>query len=93
MSECDEPGNCPKCADPSPRAILRAPNFFCMPADKRKARATNERSANAPVTLDRYKGSHGPGRGCCSAKPSRLVRKARSGTKSFPTARPWMISH
>ncbi len=94
MSECDEPGDCPKCASASPRAILRAPNFFGMPADKRKAIAVNERSANAPNTLDQYKASHGPGCGCCSGnKSARLVTKTRSGAKGFPTARPWMISH
>ncbi len=94
MSECDEPSDCPKCASASPRAILRAPNFFCMPADRRKAIAVNERSANAPKTLDQYKASHAPGCGCCSGKkPARLVTKTRSGVKGFPTARPWMISH
>ena len=55
--------------------------------------AINERSAHAPKTLAEYKASHGPGCGCCSTKPSRLVRKTKSGAKSFPTARPWMISH
>ncbi len=56
--------------------------------------ATNERSANAPKTLGEYKASHGPGCGCCSSKkPARLVKQTRSGAKSFPTARPWMISH
>jgi hypothetical protein len=64
-----------------------------MPADKRKAIAVNERSVHAPKTLDQYKASHGPGCGCCSTKPSRLVNETRSGAKSFPTARPWMISH
>jgi putative FmdB family regulatory protein len=93
MSECDAPQDCPRCESSSPRAILRAPNFFCMPAERRKAHATNERSANAPKTLGEYKTSHGPGCGCCSTKPSRLVKKTRSGAKSFPTARPWMISH
>jgi putative FmdB family regulatory protein len=93
MAECDAPGDCPKCASSSPRAILRAPNFFCMSSDKRKAHATNERSANAPKTVGEYKASHGPGCGCCSGKPSRLVKKTKGGAKSFPTARPWMISH
>jgi hypothetical protein len=93
MSECDEPQDCPQCAGLSPRAILTAPNFFCMPSDKRKAYATNERSANAPKTLDQYKASHGPSCGCCSGKKSRLVTKTKSGAKGFPTARPWMISH
>ena len=40
----------------SPRVILTAPSFFCMPSDKRKALATNERSANAPKTLGRVQG-------------------------------------
>ncbi len=94
MSECDDPQDCPRCETTSPRVILTAPNFFCMPADKRKAIATNERSAHAPKTLGEYKASHGPGCGCCSSgKPSRLIRKTKSGAKSFPTARPWMISH
>ncbi|MEH2514397.1 putative FmdB family regulatory protein [Nitrobacteraceae bacterium AZCC 1564] len=93
MSECDDPQDCPHCATESRRVILTAPHFACMPADRRKAHATNERSANAPKTLNEYKASHGPGCGCCSGKASRLVTKTRSGAKGFPTARPWMISH
>jgi putative FmdB family regulatory protein len=93
MSECDAPQDCPQCAGVSPRAILTAPNFFCLSSDKRKAHATNERSANAPRTVDQYRASHGPRCGCCSTKPSRLVTKTKSGAKGFPTARPWMISH
>jgi putative FmdB family regulatory protein len=93
MAECDAPLACPQCAGVSPRVILTAPNFSCMTAASRKAHATNERSASAPKTLGEYKASHGPGCGCCSTKPSRLVKQTRSGAKSFPTARPWMISH
>jgi putative FmdB family regulatory protein len=93
MAECDEPDDCPACGTRAPRVILTAPHFSCLPASTRKARATNERSAHAPKTLGEYKASHGPGCGCCSGKPSRLVDKTRSGAKSFPTARPWMISH
>ena len=61
MAECDAPQDCPQCDGKSPRVILTAPNFFCMPSDRRKAHATNERSANAPKTLDQYKASHGAG--------------------------------
>jgi putative FmdB family regulatory protein len=93
MAECDSPQDCPTCANSSPRAILKAPNFSCMSSDRRKAYATNERSANAPKTIGEYKASHGAGCGCCSGKPSPLVKKTRGGAKSFPTARPWMISH
>ena len=93
MAECDAPQDCPQCEGESPRVILTAPNFFCMPSDKRKAHATNERSANAPKTVDQYKASHGAGLRLLLDKPSRLVKKTSSGAKSFPTARPWMISH
>ena len=106
MAECDDPQACPNCESSSPRVILTAPNFFCMPSETRKAHAVNERSTHAPQTLAQYKASHGPGCGCCSTgrnssdmnssdkkKPARLVTKTRSGAKGFPTARPWMISH
>jgi putative FmdB family regulatory protein len=94
MSECDDPQDCPQCESTSPRVILTAPNFFCMPSDRRTAIATNERSAHAPKTVAEYKASHGAGCGCCSGnKPARPVAKTRSGAKGFPTARPWMISH
>jgi putative FmdB family regulatory protein len=93
MAECDAPQDCPNCESTSRRVILTAPNFFSLPADKRKAHAVNERSANAPKTSSEFKASHGASCGCCSAKPSRLVKKNNGGGKSFPTARPWMISH
>jgi len=93
MSECADPQACPQCSGGAPRVILTAPNFACMSADERKARAVNERSAHAPKTLDQYRASHRPGCGCCSGKLSRAVAKTKTGAKSFPTARPWMISH
>ena len=75
--------------------ILTAPAFFCMPSDKRKAIATNERSAHAPKTLGEYKASHGPG--AVAVQPEEEAGAAddqdASGAKGFPTARPWMISH
>jgi putative FmdB family regulatory protein len=94
MSECDDPQACPRCETSSPRVILTAPNFCCMPAEKRKAHAVNEKSGHAPKTLAEYKAAHAPGCGCCTGKkPARLMTKTRSGAKGFPTARPWMISH
>ena len=93
MADYQLPCDCPDCAAPAPRVMLTAPNFACMPANERKARSINERSAHAPKTLDQYKASHAPGCGCCSGRPSRLVTKTKSGAKGFPTARPWMISH
>jgi putative FmdB family regulatory protein len=94
MSEFEMPQPCETCGATSPRVILTAPNFSCLPASTRVAHATNERSRSAPKTLAEYKASHGPGCGCCSGKkPARLMTKTKSGAKGFPTARPWMISH
>ncbi|MEO1363845.1 MAG: zinc ribbon domain-containing protein, partial [Pseudomonadota bacterium] len=39
--------------------------------------------------------SHGPNCSCCSGgstRPSKTLHHA-DGSKSFPTKRPWMISH
>ena len=100
MALCDLPQACPQCELESPRVILTAPNFLCMPAGRREAHATNERSSHAPQTLDQYKAKvqkakHGAGCGCCAPgkKPALLMTKSKSGTVGFPTARPWMISH
>jgi hypothetical protein len=67
--------------------------FYVLRRPVLVAIAAAARSANAPKTLGEYKASHGAGCGCCSGKPSRPVKKTRSRAKSFPTARPWMISH
>jgi putative FmdB family regulatory protein len=93
MAQCDEPVECPQCRTPSPRAFLNAPRLACMPTGRRLALATNERSSHAPKTLGEYRATHGAGCTCCRAKPGRTVRQAENGAKSFPSARPWMISH
>jgi putative FmdB family regulatory protein len=94
MAECDDPQICPRCDISSPRVILTAPNFSCMPAEKRKAHAVNEKSRHAPKALAEYKAAHASGCSCCSGKISaRQMTRTKSGAKGFPTARPWMISH
>jgi len=94
MAECDLPQDCPHCEASSPRVILTAPNFFCMPSDRRRAHAANEKSRHAPQTLAEYKSKHGPGCGCCSGnKPARMMTRTKGGAMGFPTSRPWMISH
>jgi hypothetical protein len=64
-----------------------------MPTDSPEAGAANESSVHAPKTVDEDKVSHGLGCGCCPTKSSRQQKQTKSGAKSFPTARPWMISH
>ena len=93
MAECELPHECPDCAVSARRVLLTAPHCSSVSADVRRAHATNERSANAPKGLAEYKAAHPSGCGCCSGKPSRLVKRGKNGSKSFPTGRPWMISH
>ena len=88
MVEFADPQPCPGCGEASPRMILTAPGLAMMDGGRRRASATNERSANAPQRSS-ASGRHAPGCGCCStAKPA-----APAAAKSFPAARPWMISH
>ena len=86
MAEYALPKDCPGCGQPTPRALLRVPSLAMMSAGQRTAHATNERSAHAPRLSS--PGQHRPGCSCCSpakAKPA--------AAKSFPSQRPWMISH
>jgi len=89
ISEYELPSDCPKCEASAPRVMLTAPHCSTVSAQTRIAHATNERSAESPRTL----WSHGDGCSCCSGRSSRLLKRGKRGTKSFPTSRPWMISH
>lgn len=89
MAECEAPHDCPGCGGAAPRAYLAAPRLGLMDSGRRRAHAVNERSAHAP----RQSGSHGPGCACCSGAKSGRTRKGPDGAKSFPSSRPWMISH
>lgn len=86
MSAFDLPGDCPGCGAEAPRVLLTAPALANMNSVRRIAASTNERSSNEP----RSSKAHGPGCGCCSG---RKLKAPSSAAKSFPSARPWMISH
>jgi putative FmdB family regulatory protein len=91
MAECADPLVCPDCGASSARAFLRAPAIACSDAGSRKAMALNERARNEPKLAS----NHRAGCGCCTgpkgAKPG--AAHAVAAAKSFPSARPWMISH
>jgi putative FmdB family regulatory protein len=93
MSEYELPLQCPECMENAPRVILTAPHFSTLSAGRRLAHATNEKSAHAPKTSAEFNAAHGPACSCCSGKSSRLVKRGKDGSKSFPSSRPWMISH
>ena len=61
----------------APRVILTAPNFFCMPSDKRKAHATNERSCQRAENRRRIQGlaRRRAAAAARSTKPSRLIKQ------------------
>ena len=88
MAESGDPQPCPSCGGAAPRQIT-ACNFSSMSSATRLAHATNERSAHAP----KRGAGHGAGCACCSGKPSRSLSTSADGGKSFPSKRPWMISH
>jgi putative FmdB family regulatory protein len=90
MAEYEMPSPCPDCAAAAPRVILTAPRASTLAAETRRAHATNERSANAPRSSSSMRGKHGAGCSCCGGGSA---KKGKNGLKSFPSSRPWMISH
>ncbi len=87
MADYDKPAPCDTCGAPSPRAILSAPALAMMDGGARQGMAINELSRHEP----RRGAAHPSGCGCC--KPSARTAAAAGAAKSFPNARPWMISH
>ena len=83
MAECDAPQDCPQCESESPRVILTAPAFFCMPSDKRKAHATNERSAQRAQDARPVQGLAWPRLRLLfrSKKPARLMTKTKAAPR------------
>ena len=71
-----------------PGRSSRRPALAMMESGARKGLATNERSRHEPR---RSAGAHPSGCGCCG--PSKRMTAASGAAKSFPNARPWMISH
>lgn len=84
--------DCPACGKPAERAFISVPFIASMDSARRVAHATNEKARHEPK---RGGSAHGPGCSCCgsSGKKGRSTLVRPDGSKSFPAARPWMISH
>lgn len=97
MQESDQPHQCPNCGHLSPRIIRIAPELLDMPADKKAAHETNERSRHEPqfsTSARREEDEeHKQGCGCSQKKPGSKLFFTAEGDKMFPSMRPWMISH
>ena len=80
--------------------FVSAPRLACTSPEQRRAHDTNERARHEPRrSRDVAEGSyarmrHPSGCGCCSGASKRgSTVTAPNGAKTFPTKRPWMISH
>jgi len=91
MAAFREPCACPECGAAAPRVLVTAPRLATPDRGRIKAHAVNERSADSPLKLS----EHGAGCSCCSggSKKARPTMLRPDGARSFPSARPWMISH
>ena len=90
MAEYDQPHPCPGCGAFAPRVLLTVPALAMMDGARRIAMATNERNSHAPRRAEK---SHGSNCTCCGGLNSGRTRHGKDGSKSFPSARPWMVSH
>ncbi|UTF60026.1 zinc ribbon domain-containing protein [Gilvimarinus sp. DA14] len=103
MDKSADPAPCPVCAASCARVIMVSPKLLDMAPANREAHARNEKSRDKPTfstpesraeQLARREHKHGKGCGC-GDKPIRQshVVYTADGSKVFPSARPWMISH
>jgi len=87
--------DCPGCGAPLTRLIATPPQLGSTRRVSLAASARNERAQHRPG-LASQREAHPAGCGCCSGqargRPSK-TRTAADGSKAFPSARPWMISH
>jgi putative FmdB family regulatory protein len=94
----NDPAQCPDCGTASPRVFVSAPRLACVSSYTRMAMDTNERARHEPRSSRDTDGSYGrmrhpAGCGCCSTSKKATTVRAPDGAKSFPSKRPWMISH
>jgi hypothetical protein len=90
---------CPRTVRRAAQSAARDPDVapLCHDAGCKAAGRCNHRThraVHAPQSLASLKTSHSAGWACCAGKSSHhMTRRGKDGSKSFPTAGPWMISH
>jgi len=95
ISQRDEPAICPDCGDLAPRVMVAAPRLRLLEASTRYAMDVNETARHEPRRSGDYaRLRHPSGCGCCNTSTRKKATvTAPNGAKSFPSKRPWMISH
>lgn len=93
----NEPAICPDCSEVCPRVFVSAPRLALLASTTRSAMDINERASHEPKSSRDYaRLKHPSGCGCCSTSGSSrrgATLRAANGDKTFPSKRPWMISH
>ncbi|MEM6941922.1 MAG: zinc ribbon domain-containing protein [Pseudomonadota bacterium] len=87
ISQFADPCDCPTCGAVSPRNLLSVPQLSRVASTARSAHMVNERASDAPKRAS-----------TTGMRPTGPKIRARSqthpdGSKSTPSARPWMLSH
>jgi len=98
MADYELPAPCPHCGADSARVLMSAPRLALLSAHRRRAISINEQSMHEPTHSRHYDQDahkpHAKGCRCCSgATNAELTQVDARGNKSFPSKRPWMISH
>jgi len=94
MAQRDEPAACPDCGAAAPRVFVTAPRLALMDGGLRSAVATNERARQEPKSSREYaRLKHPAGCSCCGTGKRGATLTGANGNKTFPSKRPWMISH
>lgn len=92
----NEPAACPDCGEESHRVFVSAPRLALLAGSTRSAMEINERASHEPKSSRDYvRLKHPSGCGCCKtdARQRGAILQAANGAKTFPSKRPWMISH
>lgn len=88
------PAHCPLCNTLSARVFASAPRLALLTDITRSAMDVNERARHEPKHSGSYmRLKHPAGCGCCKPGQRSATLTSAAGNKSFPTKRPWMISH
>ena len=94
MAERNDPTPCPACGAASERTFASAPRLGLLEGGTRRAMDVNERARHEPRSSRDYQRlKHPAGCGCCSGGKFKATVTAPNGAKTFPSKRPWMISH
>jgi putative FmdB family regulatory protein len=99
LAERNDACACPACGTAAQRVFVSTPWLACTTPEQRRAHETNERAQHVPRSSRDTEGSyarmrHPSGCGCCTTSSRRSSTvTAPNGAKTFPSKRPWMISH